>query len=100
MVPLFQDSAYESCRQYSYDSALLSRLHGNKPLAVRIALNVCIPTLAIGEELSLRSHGEQHGVEELIPEPRVEPFAKAVLPQGAGLDVGRTGDIAAIASIP
>ncbi len=61
---------------------------------------VVLPSPAIGEELSLGSRGEQLGVEELIPEPSVERFRKAVLPRGSRLDVGRAGGVAGLAPVP
>ena len=46
---------------------------------------------AIGQALGLSHRGEQLGVEELVSEPAVEGFSKAVLPRGAGLDVSGCG---------
>jgi len=42
---------------------------------------VVLPAPAISQELGPGSCGEQLGVEELIPEPSVERFGKAVLPR-------------------
>jgi hypothetical protein len=61
---------------------------------------VVLPAPAISQELSLGSRGEQLGVEELIPEPTVERFRKAVLPRRSRLDVGRAGGVAGIGPVP
>ncbi len=63
-------------------------------------LYVVLPALAISQELSLWSRGEQLGVEELVPEPPVARLGKAVLPWISWLDVGRTGCVAGHAPIP
>ena len=55
---------------------------------------------AISQQLSLWSRGEQLGVEELIPEPPVERFGKAVLPRRSRLDIRRAGCVAGIAPVP
>jgi len=61
---------------------------------------VLLPAPAISQELSLGSCGEQLGVEELIPEPSVERFRKAVLPWGSRFDVGRASGVAGLAPVP
>ncbi len=53
--------------------------------------SVALPPPAIGEELSLRSRGEQFGVEEFIPEAAIERLGKALLPWGSRFDVSRGG---------
>ncbi len=52
---------------------------------------VVLPSPAIGQALSLSHRGEQFSVEELVPEPAVERFGKAVLPRRSWLDVSRAG---------
>ncbi len=42
---------------------------------------VVLPAPAISQGLSLGHRGEEHGVEELVPEEAVERFSKAVLPR-------------------
>ena len=59
---------------------------------------VVLPAPAISQELGLGSSSEQLGVEEIIPEPSVERFLKAVLPWGSRLDVGGAG--AGLAPVP
>ena len=61
---------------------------------------VVLSAPAISQELSLRSRGEQLGVEKLIPEAYVERFCKAVLPWGSRLDVGLAGGVAGFAPVP
>jgi len=61
---------------------------------------VVLPAPAIIQELGLGCCAEQLGVEELIPEPSVERFRKAVLPWGSRFDVGRVGGVADLAPIP
>jgi len=61
---------------------------------------VVLPAPAIGQDLRLRSCGEQRSVEELIPESAVERLGKAVLPRGSWLDVGRAGGAADLAPAP
>jgi len=61
---------------------------------------VVLPAPAISQELSLGSCHEQLGVEELIPEPSVERFRKAVLPWGSRLDVGGAGGVAGLTPVP
>ena len=57
---------------------------------------VVLPPPAISQALGLGHAGEQLGVQELIPEPTVERFGKAVLPRRSWFDVGR-GDAAVLA---
>jgi hypothetical protein len=54
----------------------------------------------VSQDLSLRSGGEQLGVEELIPEAAIERFRESVLPGGSRLDVGRAGGGAGLAPVP
>jgi hypothetical protein len=61
---------------------------------------VVLPAPAISQQLSLWSCGEQLSAEELIPEPAVERFRKAVLPRGSRLDVGRAGGSAGRTPVP
>ncbi len=44
---------------------------------------VVLPAPTIGQDLRLRSGGEQLSVEELIPEPAIERFRESVLPGGS-----------------
>ncbi len=52
---------------------------------------VVLPAPTISQALGLSHRGEQLGIEELIPEPAVERFGKAVLPRRSWFDVGRSG---------
>jgi len=54
---------------------------------------VVLPVPAISQGLGLGCCGEQLGVEELIPEPSVERFCKAVLPCRSRFDVGGAGGL-------
>ena len=47
-----------------------------------------LPGPTIGQSLGVGHRGEQLGIEELIPEPAVERFGKAVLPLGSWVDGG------------
>lgn len=73
----------------------LSCLQGPTPLEGRVRTEgVVLPAPTIGQALGLSHRGEQLGIKELIPEPSVERFGKAVLPGGSWLDVGRNVDAA------
>ena len=61
---------------------------------------VVLPAPTIGQDLRLRSCGNQLGVEELIPEPAIERLGKAVLPRGSWLDVSRAGGAAGLTPVP
>ena len=52
---------------------------------------VVLPAAAIGQDLRLRSGGEQLGVQELISEAAVERLGDAVLPRGHRFAVGGAG---------
>jgi hypothetical protein len=45
---------------------------------------VVLPAPAISQQLGLGSHGEQLGVEELMPEAAIKRFRKSVLPGDPG----------------
>ena len=61
---------------------------------------VVLPAPTIGQDLRLRSCGNQLGVEELIPEPAIERFRESVLPGGSRGDVGRAGGGAGLTPVP
>jgi hypothetical protein len=61
---------------------------------------VVLQAPAISQELSLGSHGEQLGVEELIPEAAIERFRESVLPGRSRRDLGRAGGCAGLAPVP
>ena len=61
---------------------MLSCFQGRQPLEGRVRPDrVVLPVPTIGQDLRLRSCGEQLGVEEFIPEPAIERLGKAVLPR-------------------
>ena len=61
---------------------MLSCFQGRQPLERRVRPDrVVLPAPTIGQDLRLKSCGEQLGVEEFIPEPAIERLGKAVIPR-------------------
>jgi len=61
---------------------------------------VVLPVPAISQELGLGCCGEQLGVVELIPEPSVERFCKAVFPWRSRFYVASAGGVAGLTPVP
>lgn len=54
----------------------------------------------LGQDLPLRSCGEQLGVEELVARAPIERLGKAVLARGYWRDVRRAGAAAGVTPVP
>lgn len=61
---------------------------------------VVLSAEALGHGLSLSSCCEQHGIEELIPDPSVERLGKDVLPWRSRHNVSTVDGVAVLASVP